>query len=407
MTKSIMTQEEKQLILNSLQKYGNMFHIFFNLGKPVWSNVIETLAISFSNNQFSLLINEGFWNSLTIDQKTFYIAHECLHIMLSHIPRYLLMVENGMSKNIMTVANISMDITINESLIKYYNFVRTQIDRENQLCWVDTIFKNNPVDANHNFEYYFHMLQQYCDAQDLPKLADSHALWEDHDISTMVDEIMDGMTCDELELLDSISKKGSNNSEASERIQEKILNKKIKKKKKWETIIHKWVKNKIGKEESDVYQWTKTNRRFTTLDRSLILPTNDIHLKDKIGKIDVAFYIDTSPSCKSYSQRFFDAAKSVPLSKFNVRFFGFSNYVEEIQLTDSRIPIGYGTRFDIIESSILKEYPKYPSAVFIVTDGYGNKVAPQIPERWFWFLTDPYYEYINQKSQSFYLKNFE
>ena len=29
---------------------------------------------------------------------------------------------------------------------------------------------------------------------------------------------------------------------------------------------------------------------------------------------------------------------------------------------------------------------KYPDAVFVMTDGYGDKVVPQMPERWYWFI---------------------
>jgi hypothetical protein len=421
-----MDNNEKQDILNNLQLYGNMYHTFFNLGQPYFTEEIERCAISFDplNNNFKLLLNEKFWNTLDLNQKTFYIAHECLHVMLNHITRYIYMVNNGMSKSTMHVANIAMDLTINESLVKYYNFVRQEIDPNTELCWLKNVFPNDPdLQPNHNFEYYFEMLNNKLDGQSsdgststdqaLPSLADDHAQWEQTDASDkLVDDILDNMSVQELELLNKIQKDvseetGLNAGDCSGKISQYLQNKKIRKKKKWETIIHRWVNNKLKETEHQNQQWVKLNRRFTTLDKSLILPTDDEFIKIKPEKIDVAFYIDTSPSCRNYTQRFFNAAKSVPLDRFNVRFFGFSTYVEEIDLKDARLPSGYGTSFSIIETSVLKEFKKYPGAVFIVTDGYGNAVNPKMPARWYWFLTEPYYRYIDVKSKKFVLTNFE
>ncbi|MFM0827348.1 hypothetical protein, partial [Klebsiella oxytoca] len=38
-----------------------------------------------------------------------------------------------------------------------------------------------------------------------------------------------------------------------------------------------------------------------------------------------------------------------------------------------------------------KEVPmitKYPEAVFVITDGYGNNVKPEKPDNWYWFITE-------------------
>lgn len=420
-----MDNQEKQEILNNLQIYGNMYHVFFNLGNVYFTDEIPRAAINFDNinNNFSLLLNESFWKTLTLNQKTFYISHECLHIMLNHIQRYMNMVNNGMGKDTMEIANIAMDLTINESLVKYYNFIKDEVDPDNSLCWLDTIFPNNTdIQANNNFEYYFELLQQNIESDiticgssqgDKPSLADEHNQWIDGDkLDKLMDEIFDGMTVEELELLNKIQKctctdNGLTAGNAAGKLMKQLEIKKIRKKKKWETIIHKWVKNKIKESEHQNQQWIKLNRRFTTLDRSLILPTDDEFVKLKPEKIDVAFYIDTSPSCRNYTQRFFNAAKSVPLDRFNVRFFGFSTYVQEVDIKTGKLPLGYGTSFSIIETSILKEFKKYPGAVFIVTDGYGNNVSPKIPERWYWFLTEPCYTYVHKNSKRFILTNFE
>ncbi len=421
-----MDRDEKQEILNNLQIYGNMYHTFFNLSNSYFTDEIERCAISFESidNGFSLLINENFWNTLDMNQKTFYIAHECLHIMLNHIIRHIHMIENGMDKTIMDIANIAMDVTINESLIKYYNFIKSEVDPENKLCWLDTVFPNQNLQSSHNYEYYFELLQQIRhNSIDIPRsgstsqsasscsLADDHSKWQNSEaLDRLMDAVFDTMSISELELLNNIERNVNGDkcaADCSNKLFEQLKLKKIRKKKRWETIIHKWVKNKIKETEYVNQQWVKLNRRFTTLDRSLILPTDDEFIKIKPEKIDVAFYIDTSPSCRNYTQRFFNAAKSVPLDRFNVKFFAFSTYVEQIDLSIGKLPMGYGTNFSIIETSVLKEFKKYPGAVFIVTDGYGSNVTPKIPQRWYWFLTEPFYKYIDVRSKRFILTNFE
>jgi hypothetical protein len=54
------------------------------------------------------------------------------------------------------------------------------------------------------------------------------------------------------------------------------------------------------------------------------------------------------------------------------------------------------------------ENVKYPNAVWILTDGYGNQVKPLHPEKWHWFLTEGGVKnYIDEKSNVFSLKDFE
>ena len=70
-----------------------------------------------------------------------------------------------------------------------------------------------------------------------------------------------------------------------------------------------------------------------------------------------------------------------------------------------------GTYFHILEEyikqEIKKENKKYPDAVFVITDGMGDNVYPQIPQRWYWFLSADYTYCIPNKSHKFMLENFE
>ena len=51
---------------------------------------------------------------------------------------------------------------------------------------------------------------------------------------------------------------------------------------------------------------------------------------------------------------------------------------------------------------------KYPGAVFVITDGFGNEVRPKHPERWHWFLTERNMKtFIPEKSAVHSLKDFD
>lgn len=51
---------------------------------------------------------------------------------------------------------------------------------------------------------------------------------------------------------------------------------------------------------------------------------------------------------------------------------------------------------------------RYPEAVFVITDGYGNRVKPARPEKWYWFLTPGGSRYCIPKECNIYnLQDYE
>jgi len=188
----------------------------------------------------------------------------------------------------------------------------------------------------------------------------------------------------------------------------------VRPKKKWETIIQKWAWKKIKTVFTNKEQWARTNRRFALIGSDLLLPTE---MEDEVfgledEKVDCFFFLDTSGSCYSLKDRFFHAAKSLPRDKFYIRLFSFDTHCEELSIDSDKIYGGGGTSFSIIENKIQsickKENKKYPSVVFLITDGYGNTVCPQYPDRWYWLL-DGYSSrnFIPEKSKVFILNEFE
>jgi len=163
---------------------------------------------------------------------------------------------------------------------------------------------------------------------------------------------------------------------------------KMVKKKKWETIIKKWAQKYLKNDFRDVEQWARKHRRTSLIESgSMFLPC-EMEVEDMFeeeDKIEVFFFMDTSGSCASFKERFFKAAHSLPEEKFTLRAFVFDTSVKAIDLTKNQMFNGGGTSFSIIEQHIQqtmkKEKSKYPQAVFVLTDGYGDVVNPQTPEK--------------------------
>jgi hypothetical protein len=104
------------------------------------------------------------------------------------------------------------------------------------------------------------------------------------------------------------------------------------------------------------------------------------------SKIDLLFFLDTSGSCWYLKDRFFNLAESLPKKRFNVNLFCFDTQVYKTDIKSRNLYGGGGTKFDIIESYIIKNYNKYPDAIFIISDGEGTKVTPKYPKKWNWFI---------------------
>jgi len=100
---------------------------------------------------------------------------------------------------------------------------------------------------------------------------------------------------------------------------------------------------------------------------------------------------------------FVDVVRNSPKRfKINAVTFDTQCYPLDIMKQD---PVGGGgTCFAAIEEYIQKELPRYPKAVFVLTDGHGTSVTPQHPERWAWVLTDNYSEYYCKNMKRYKIK---
>lgn len=416
-----MNIEEKLEIAQKLQKHHYFFRSFWDIGSPVVGEFkdLPTAAISFDmkGEALQFLINKTFWESLNEETKMFLVCHEMSHIILQHGKRF---VEYLGTKDCERM-NRAADVVINEMLCDSFGFVRDNLNEslKKEGCWLDTVFEKVKVLKDESTEYYFNKLKEEDEDSKRSFFSlDSHSVLTEEQIEGLGDFL------DKNGVLDSIDSDFINKIPEKEKSELSrsafgsgswhTVNVKAKKKKKWESVIKKW-ENSMKKETIDeTERWERVNPRYSQIiSNEIHLPTNCKVLEEykEKNKIDVFFFLDTSGSCINLKDRFFKAAKSLDPKKFNIRLFCFDTMVQETTLESGRVWGGGGTSFSIIErhiqSVITSEKKKYPKAVFLVTDGMGDNVIPEKPERWYWFLSYNYKQYIPAKSKTFMLSDYE
>lgn len=397
-----------------MQNHHSLFYEMWNMGKPIYDDSIPTACITFNKEgkELDYRINPEFWENLTDHQKCFVIGHECLHGVLNH----------GIRANVKidAKANKAMDLVVNHTLCNGFDFDRQLVDPENKYCWIDTVLGDSPepVKENESFEYYYRMVNRFG-KQDKTILVDFHELMED--FSEFLKELGDKLSDEVKEQLKDFVKKHMPKVTPKDKQAGKgaggmeflVPYNRPKKKKKWETVIKRWVNKVLAIKDKDLFQWARVNRRFSIIESEMIIPSEmemEDHFRDD-RKILVWFFQDTSGSCSGFMERFFTAAESLPPERFDVKMHCFDTSVYETNLKSRKLYGGGGTTFTCIEEYI-QEYCntnncKYPEAVFVVTDGYGNAVNPEKPKKWYWFLSEDNRSYIPDKSNVFLLANYE
>lgn len=426
-----ISNEEWFEISRSLEIHHAVFYKIWQMGKPIFNEEIETAAVQFnSDGEFIWFhFNPQFWNRMQLKDKLFVICHEALHIILNHGIR-----TKDAGRRNSAATNVALDVVVNHSLVNNFGFLRSTIEDWQDYCWVDTVFKDkNPLPPdNELFEYYFNLFDKvYGDGGmgdgtkgGAPGLVDDHSKMGEG--SDNWDEIIDALnaelTDEEKESLKSMVSKHFEENKSNDKkagtgtgAWSFVKIGKVVKKLKWETVIKRWSKKYLKTIDKEEEQWARLNRRMSMLPRDMFLPT-DMEVDDaerNKTKIDVWFYLDTSGSCIGLKDRFFTAALSLPTERFNIRLFCFDTKVEETTLESKKVYGGGGTCFNILEAEIQKELKagkidKYPEAVFVITDGYGTNIKPQMPSKWYWFITDGgVRNYIDKDCNFYNLRDFE
>lgn len=451
MDENIFDAEEFFQFSRELEKHHAIFDKMWALGRPCFSTKLETAGVYFDKvgECIDFVINPDFWKTLSFEQKQFVISHECLHVILYHGFR-----TNKLPKEQKEIANLALDIIVNHSLISKFGFSRKVIDPDNKLCWVDSVFKKNPPPPGKYYEYYFNLLmkelqpqpssgsgkgnpgsgsnqdgQGQPDKNGQPSPGDSGNVnkdmkpLDDHDglesfnnkeFDEKMKEIASAEDADTLkDFVENHTQDLKKQIKAEAGVEAGniwVLAKvgKVKPKKKWETVIKKWA-SKFTK-DNDIEQWAHLSRRLVFMPPDFMIPSDrelDSFEKDRI---QVWFFQDTSGSCSGFIDRFFGAAMSLPVERFDVKMHCFDTRVYETTLESKELHGFGGTSFACIEkyiqSYMKKHNRKYPKAVFVITDGYGDKVTPEKAEVWHWFI-DGSKSLVPDKSNSYNLKDFE
>lgn len=439
-----LSYSEFSEISRDIIKHHGVFYKFWDLVRPSYtiSKNVPTACVVFNkdNECVDFLINKKFWNKLSQEKKNFIICHECLHVILEHGKR-------ACSLNVKLnpeITNACLDIPINEMLVKYFGFDRKQIDPRGKFCWADTVFPKEQTSNDKGYEFYFNKMKNDHDPMKISmsgmgsgESADGTLETNSHDslesfnedqAEKTIQDLANSLSDEEAETLKDICERMSRNQEDDQKKNQektrgnvaggmmKLLGKvKPKKKKKWETVIKKW-SMKFSRAEKEENHWLVKARRNSLINTEFFIPS-DVECeikKTNDEKIDVWMMLDTSGSCADLAPRFWKAANSLPKEKFNVHYYCFDTQVYKLKDSDVNTGKLYGfggTCFisieNFIQKSIKKEGKKYPTAVFVLTDGYGTNVKPQSPKKWYWFLSEDNKSCIPKESHCFLLKDFE
>jgi len=406
----MISKDEWKQICYALMDHHSLFYKLGEMGKPILTDKIPTACVTFDKqgNYFNFLFNPDLWNNSTFYEKMFIVCHEALHIILNHGRRFK-------DSSNMQLSNIAIDIVVNHALVNRFGFVREQITKHEELCWIDTIFKSNKINGlnisdDENAEYYLNLL-----IKNAKKININASLVDEHNFEDFNDEIFDSLnkelTDDEKNSLKKfIDKQDESCKKAGSALGGRLHfaeNVQIKVKKKWESVIEKWARFVLTNADTNLEQWAKKHRRFTMLDENLFLPC-ECEIEDLVfdkKKLNVYFFLDTSGSCWNLKDRFFAAASSLPIKQFDVKLFCFDTVVYETDLKSKKLSGGGGTKFDILEQHIQNmintQGVSYPDAIFVITDLYGNAIKPAKPERWHWFVENSNFGVVKQLKKDY------
>jgi hypothetical protein len=389
---------------SELDNFHTIFYEFWKAGSPIFTDEIPTAAVSFDREGrfLKFLFNENFWNKLTKYDRLFVICHEMLHIILDHGAR-------SKDEPNKMASNVALDLVVNHMLVNEFGFRRDNLTIEKDLCWVDRVFDLNKDEYKNismysrSYEFYLNEIKKISeeieiDSIDIHEVSFSQSQGvSEKEIEEIKENISSSLSNETKKEVSRIIKKDAkqtrkdNEENPGTDSNGEWLKVTVKKniKRKWETVIKKWTK--FSDKDKYEEQWLRRDRRFESLGTHLFLPMEQ-KIEKRRSKIDVWFFQDTSGSCTHSAARFFQVARSIPEDRFNVKMFCFDTKIYPTCLKTGKLYGFGGTQFDIIESYIQQESVqkglKYPSAVFIITDGYGNKVNPELPERWHWFLLE-------------------
>lgn len=406
-----MSKDSILRISRLLESHHVIFYKIWDMGIPILSESIPTACVKFDKKGrlISFEFNPKFWDSINDYERAFVIAHECLHVIFNHGARH-----SSKDQLEQKLANIAMDVAVNEILFSNFQFDINKIKNCPDLCMCDTVFKDKNEPKDRSFEYYFNKLKKQDDGQSLPSTLDLHDFLKDLDQRT-IDQIAESIVQDlsvskaEIEEFFEATKndsksQGDDPGNIAGKLSKLVSNQKIHtNKKKWMSLVSDLSKSILKEGLITNEQWILKPRRLSSIETNFFLPFEHEEVYYEHDKFNAWFFLDCSGSCYEYANKFFNATKAIPPEHFNTKLFTFDTAVREIKKTAKNLYGFGGTSFSCIESYIQSEITqnkiKYPDLVFILTDGYGYHVTPQYPKKWIWINTSRENRYIPKDSK--------
>lgn len=369
------------------------------LGYPKYSTRIPTAAVSWDKKQKQVCFefNKEFSEKLSDEEFTFVVAHEAMHLAICHIfliaeqigkiKRNLSLTEKEkitQSNTFMMKSNIAADCVVNDSLVNIHKL-------KAQLTDIAVYGKKTVGFDCENLS----MMEVY---QLLPEAKEY--TFDVHDWDTFIDAA-GNIDKDFSEKIKGFIERNINNSALSDeenqqlqdvaevfqnsrRAGDKPLGQRRPVVKIGRNYIN-WSKLVLDIIDSkkDEDKWSRPNRRLTSIYPDVILPRFD---PQEVETVFVA--IDASGSINPEQLSLFvDVVRNSP-KRFKIEAVTFDTQCYEFDVMNEEPSGGGGTSFLAVENYIQKKFKRYPRAVVCITDGMGDYVNPQFPERWLWLLTE-------------------
>lgn len=425
-------------ILFFLKDHSSLFYSFLNeVSFPCFSNNIKTAAVYFDseNKNFKFEINEKFWTDLNFFSKCFVISHEILHVFLKHGTRgrqYFdsLMEKDKNYKNL----NIAQDISINEMLLKDFNFKISYLNFNFKPCFVDTVFNDHEISEfniskNESFYYYYELLEkikkenntddtQTIDDHDgFNSIEDKEILEENNEIKGNSDKIVndekkedsnnsnsdtEDSNSDVDDFVDTFLSEHEGKLENNTTIPETTnSNFNINKEKSINEIFKLSIKTSLSlyKKNTKSNNWYGYDRRVSgilkNIDPDINLPVKSTKVKADFSRHKVLIYLDVSGSCKLYSTTFLNLIFNLPQDKYECHIYSFSDRVSsKIEVEPNSLinfeNTGIATNVNsvLFHSHDILSKSKFDS-IFFLTDCYFRPTAEKeylFFKKWFFFI---------------------
>lgn len=429
-----LSKTEVSDIMDVVWKFQNIFKTLVENSFVTIREGRGTAYVTFNKEGgcTEFVVFKEFWDKLNQVEKAFVLAHEVLHIYLGHGKRWN--VVPGYSHK---ERNHAADLAINEALYSIYHFNEADTPYLNSIGIVRMDFfvekykiehLRAAIEENNTFEANLLKIPKDENKSEEPDENPEEGQLDDHSPFQEVSEFEQDAIMEEAKRIaedagmpvpeesDTLPRMGQTAGAGAGCF--RTLDMEAVKKKKWESIVIKVTKKLYKECEKEEEDWLPHRRKDDFFKISgVLLPTDkDLDAKRVVkDKKEIFFFIDTSGSCSDYTERFMKAYLSIPTDVFEVRAFSFDGIVESIFSTGKggyRVHGGGGTNFGAVDKMVNHivdtEEIEYPSAIFVLTDGYGTPLSPRMPNRWHWMLTaNGTKQYIPQESHSYELKNFE